>query len=109
MFKLNPNRTYNYPVKVNIFDGDQEHQGEFTATFKVLPNSGLRELMANPADRSLLDSVLVGVNGVEVAGDDGNPLTGEALLTALKDDPAVAVAIGAAYSESITKKNQGRS
>lgn len=106
MFKLNPNRTYTYPVKVTVFDGDKEHTGEFTATFKVLPNSGLRELMANPADRSLLDSVLVGVSGVEVPGEDGTPLVGDALLTALKDDPAVAVAIGAAYSESITKKNQ---
>lgn len=106
MFKLNTKRTYNYPVSVNIFDGEKEQTGKFTAVFKVAPTSAL--LDPENEGKRLLDIVLVGVEGVEVAGEDGKPLQGEELLTALKDDPATANAIVAAYQESITKKNRPR-
>ncbi len=106
MFKLNTQRSYQYPVSVVIFDGEKEQTGKFTATFKVLPNSQIRD--PENADKKLLDLVLVGVDGIEVAGEDGRPLQGDALLQALKDDPAVSVALVAAYQESITKKNRPR-
>jgi len=106
MFKLNTQRSYQYPVTVNIFDGEKEQTGKFTATFKVLPNSSLRD--PDKADKSLLDLVLIGVEGVEIAGADGQPLQGDDLLQALKDDPATSVALVAAYQESITKKNRPR-
>lgn len=106
MFKLNTQRSYQYPVSVVIFDGEKEHTGKFTATFKVLPNSQIRD--PENADKKLLDLVLVGVDGIEVPGEDGRPLQGDALLQALKDDPAVSVALVAAYQESITKKNRPR-
>lgn len=106
MFKLNTARCYQYPVSVTIFDGGKEQTGSFTATFKVLPNSALRD--DKNADKSLLDLVLVGVEGVEVLGDDGKPLQGEALTRAMKDDPSVSVAMVAAYQESVTKKNRPR-
>lgn len=106
MFKINTQRCYQYPVSVTIFDGEKEVTGKFTATFKVQPNSALR----NPdnTDKTLLDLVLVNVEGVEVPGEDGKPLQGEALVNALKDDPSVNMAIVAAYQESITKKNRPR-
>lgn len=102
MFKINTQRCYQYPVSVTIFDGEKEVTGKFTATFKVQPNSALR----NPdnTDKTLLDLVLVNVEGVEVPGEDGKPLQGEALVNALKDDPSVNMAIVAAYQESITKR-----
>lgn len=106
MFKLNKSRCYQYPVSVTIFDGEKEHTGKFTATFKVLPNSALRD--PENSDKTLLDLVLVGVEGVEVPGDDGNPLQGEALVQALKDDPSASTAMVAAYQESVTKKNRPR-
>ncbi|MEX2475067.1 hypothetical protein [Marinobacter sp.] len=106
MFSLNTQRSYKYPVTVTVFDGDKEHQGKFTATFKVLPHSQLSD--PEKADKRLLDLVLVDVEGVEVAGEDGKPLQGEDLLRALKDDPAASLALISAYQESITKKNRPR-
>ncbi|MDX1755887.1 MAG: hypothetical protein R3175_07510 [Marinobacter sp.] len=106
MFKLNPQRTYSYPVNITVFDGDQEHQGQFTAKFKVLPTSATKEQLA--PDTRLLDLVLVGAKDVEVPGPDGKPLEGDALLDALKDDPAASLALITAYQESISKKNRPR-
>lgn len=110
MFKLNPTRTYKYPVTMVIYDEQgKEHEGKFQAMFKVLSNATLRNPSPEVADRPLLDLVLVGAEGIEVDGPDGKPLTGEALCAALKDDPAAAAALVSAYSESITKKSQRRS
>jgi hypothetical protein len=110
MFKLNPTRTYKYPVSMTVYDeSGTEHQGKFQALFKVLPNSTLRNPTPDVADRPLLDLVLVGAEDIEVAGPDGEPLEGAALLEALKDDPAASMALISAYSESIAKKPQRRS
>lgn len=106
MFKLNTQRTYSYPVKITVFDGNEEQTGEFKATFKVPSNDDLRA--PENADKTLLDMVLVGVEGIEVAGEDGQPLTGDALLKAVKADPAAATALVTAYQESVTKKNRPR-
>lgn len=105
MFKLNVNRSYKYPVEVTIYDEHgKEQTGTFTATFKVLGNGVMRD----PSHRGvlLLDLVLTGAEGVEVLGEDGQPLQGDALLKALKDDPAASAALVAAYQESIAKKNR---
>lgn len=106
MFKLNTGRSYKYPVTVNVFDGEKEQSGKFTAVFKVLPNSQATD--PENQDKRLLDMVLVGAEDIEVAGEDGQPLAGEALLNALKDDPSAAVALITAYQESISKKNRPR-
>lgn len=104
MFVVNTNRTYDYPVKVTLREGTEERAGEFTATFKVLPNSV--GTAPENAHKRALDLVLVDVKGVEVPGPDGQPLTGDALLTALKDDPCTSAALLEAYRESISKKSQ---
>lgn len=107
MFKLNTQRTYKYPVSVTVYDEDgAEHTGAFKATFKVLGNGAMRDPAA--MDTPMLDLVLVGVEGIEVPGEDGQALQGKALLDALKDDPAVSMALVAAYQESIGKKNRAR-
>lgn len=106
MFTLNTNRTYQYPVKMTVFDeAGKEVSGSFKATFKVVPGDQMREMRE---DVTLLDAVLVGVSEIEVAGPEGKPLEGDALLAALKHDPAASVALIAAYQESITKKNRPR-
>jgi len=106
MFKLNPTRTFRYPVSVVIFDGDKEVTGQFTAEFRVLPATAMRD--PENENKRLLDLVLVGVDGVEVPGKDGRPLQGDELLDALKADPSVSTALVNAYQESITKKNRPR-
>lgn len=106
MFKLNTQRTYKYPVTVTVYDGEKEKSGTFTAVYKVMPTT---ELTAEEnRDKRLLDMVLVGAEDIEVDGPDGQPLQGEALLDALKADPAAGTALLNAYRESITKKNQPR-
>ncbi|WNL39822.1 hypothetical protein RN346_04500 [Halomonas sp. PAMB 3232] len=106
MFKLNTARSYTYPVALTVYDeAGKEHTGKFTAKFKVVAQDKLREM---PADTLLLDQVLVGAEGIEVPGEDGKQLEGEALLNALKNDPAASTALLTAYQESIAKKNRGR-
>lgn len=106
MFKLNTNRSYTYPVSLTIYDEEgKEQTGKFTAKFKALPQDKLREM---PADSLLLDHVLLGVSGLEVAGEDGQPLQGEQLLHAVKNDPAASTALITAYQESVSKKNRPR-
>lgn len=106
MFKLNTSRTYKYPVTVNVFDGEKEEAGKFTAVFKVLRNGQMQD--PENADKRILDLVLVDVEGVEVAGADGQPLQGAELLDALKDDPSASMALISAYNESVAKKNRSR-
>lgn len=108
MLKLNPNRTYRYPVTVTLYDEQgKEQPGRFTATFRVLPHSQMER--PDLADQKLLDLVLVSVEDVEVPGPDGHPLAGDALMGALKDDPSVSTALVNAYQESVVKKNLARS
>lgn len=107
MFKVNPNRTYQYPVTATVYDeAGKEYTGKFRARFKVLPHDEAKEL---PDDTALLDVVLTGVSEIEIPGPDGTPLAGEALVEAIRNDPALSAATQAAYQESIIKKNRTRS
>ncbi|SDJ24122.1 hypothetical protein SAMN04487867_12965 [Vreelandella titanicae] len=106
MFKLNTNRTFKQPVNLTIVDENgKDQKGSFTANFKILPHSEAIDL---PDDIRLLDRVLVSVEGIEVPGEDGQPLTGDELLYALKNDPSASVALANAYQRSIIKKNLPR-
>lgn len=105
MFVLNTHRTYKQPVTVTTYDENgREQTGKFTATFKVLPHDQARE----SGDARLLDLVLMDVEDVQVADESGQPLTGDALLDALKNDPAASSALIASYNDSIVKKNRSR-
>lgn len=103
MFVLNTARTYRQPVSVVVYDEQgKEQTGKFTAVFKVLPHS-------DDLEGKLLDHVLVGVEGIEVAGENGEALTGAALLDAVKADPSASAALVAAYQDSVIKKNRPKS
>lgn len=107
MFTLNTSRTFKQPVNLTIVDENgKDVKGSFTATYKVLPHNESRDL---PDDIKLLDRVLIAVEGIEVPGEDGQPLTGDELLFALKNDPSASVALTSAYQSSILKKNLPRS
>ncbi|WP_189444992.1 hypothetical protein [Salinicola rhizosphaerae] len=106
MFKVNRNRTYPYSVTATVFDAEgKEQTGKFKAHFKVLPHDQAREM---PEDTTLLDAVLTGVSEIEIGGEDGQPLAGNELLDAVKNDPALSAATVGAYHESIAKKNRPR-
>lgn len=99
MFKVNTHRTYPYPVAVTIIDDQGKDQvGNFTAIFKVMPFQKERS-------DSLLDQVLVGLDGIELSDADGNVLEGEAMLSAAKNDPSISMALVNTYNESVIKKN----
>lgn len=106
MFKVNRNRTYQYPVTATVYDEQgKEQTGKFKAIFKVLPHDEAKEL---PESTTLLEAVLTGISDIEILGEDGQPLAGEALLDAVKNDPALSAATVGAYHESIAKKNRPR-
>ncbi|WP_139313682.1 hypothetical protein [Salinicola sp. MH3R3-1] len=106
MFKVNTSRNYPYPVTATVFDEQgKEQTGRFKAHFKVLPHN---EAKSMPEDTSLLDAVLKGVSEIEIPGEDGQPLSGDELLDAVKNDPALSAATVGAYHESIAKKNRPR-
>lgn len=106
MFKLNTKRTYKQSVPLTLVDeSGKDQKGTFSATFRVTPNNETRELLD---DATLLDRVLVSVSDIEVPDDEGKPLEGEELLSAVKNDPAAAFALINAYQDSIIKKNRRR-
>tara|TARA_R110001606_G_scaffold212691_1_gene360446 strand:- start:8302 stop:8625 length:324 start_codon:yes stop_codon:yes gene_type:complete len=106
VFKLNTSRTFKQPVNLTIVDENgKDQKGSFTATFKILPHNESADM---PDDIKLLDRVLMGVEGIEVTGEDGQPLAGDELLSALKNDPSATVAMASAYQRSIVKKNLPR-
>lgn len=107
--KLNTHRTFNAPCTVHFQDDNgKPASGSFGATFKVAALDALRD-DAN-TDKSLLDLVLVGVNEdeLDLADENGQRLTGDALLKAVKVDPAISMALVSTYNEQITKKNLKR-
>jgi hypothetical protein len=107
MLKLNTSRSYPYPVTVHFFDEQgKPQQGTFKAQFKVVAADRLRD--EENADKRLLDLVLSGVEELELNDADGQRLTGEALLEAVKNDPCLSLATVNAYNESIVKKNRAR-
>ncbi|WIX34963.1 hypothetical protein QO259_10095 [Salinicola sp. JS01] len=106
MFKLNTQRTYRQPVNLTVYDErGKEQTGSFTAAFKVMPHD---QLLEQPDGVTLLDAVLVDVSDIEIGGEDGQPLAGDMLLDAVKNDPALSTALVGAYHESIAKKNRPR-
>ena len=104
--KINTARTFDASVTVHFHDDNgQPAKGTFGATFKVVPTDSLKD-----SEDSFLDHVLVSVNEseLELIGEDGQRLTGEALLSAVKVDPSISLAIVTAYNEQVAKKNLKR-
>lgn len=107
MLKLNTHRTFPAPVTVHLRDDEgNESQGQFTAIFKILPTD--KALDKEFSDKRLVDLVVVGVRDIELTGPEGEPLEGEALLEACRNDPAISAALVATYQEEVGKKNLRR-
>ena len=56
------------------------------------------------ANRDKIRDVLLEIEGLEVAGKDGKPLEGAALLDWAVDDPAIGAALNADYDEALSGK-----
>ncbi len=101
MLTINQTRTYKHPVTVSFYDDEgNEKSGTFNAVFKILPTNKITEFKG-----SLLDAVLVSVSDLAMNDCDGKPLADSEILTAVKLDPQVSIAIVSTYNESIVKKN----
>lgn len=98
--KINVNRTFKIPVQVNYFDvNGNQVTGGFTAVFNALKISDL-----NNKETRFIDTILAGVEGIELVDDFNNALTGDALLAAVKNDADLSSACVDAFNDSIQKK-----
>ena len=109
MFKLSTNATFKRPITVITPTDEGETKGTFTAQFKRLPQSRIDQVLGGYADdesdASLLDEILVSVEGI--ADETGNPMpSDDTTLAAVKDDSCARVAMVAEYFKAITKKNR---
>ena len=99
-FKLNTNRTFTARVSITVQDENgKDVTGEFGAEYRVVP------IDPDAAVDIDLDEVLVRVFDLEIIGDNGEQLTGDALLEAAKRDPAARIALIGTYRAKQTKKN----
>ena len=99
-FKLNTNRTFTARVSITVQDENgKDVTGEFGAEYRVVPIDPDSQLEVD------LDKVLVRVFDLDIEGEDGELLTGDALTEAVKYDPAARVALIGTYRAKQTKKN----
>lgn len=104
MLKLNSTRTFPSPVTVHFVDEKgKSSSGTFNAVFKVVPTDQLTD--ENNSEKRLLDVVLVEVSNIELTDEQGEALTGDALLEACKSDPSISSALTSTYGKQLTKKN----
>lgn len=101
MLKLNVERSFPCQVPVEFLDEKGGTvKGEFCAKFRIMSQAEVR----GDDEARLLDKVLLGVSDIELCGTDGKPLTGEALLSAVKDDPTLGSACVQTYLDVALKK-----
>jgi predicted oxidoreductase len=98
--KINQNRTFKAPVNVNYFDTNgNQISGNFMGVFRVLKMTDF-----DNKETKFIDTVLVGVEGIDMSDDFGNAITGDALLVAVKNDTDLASACVEAFNAAIEKK-----
>lgn len=103
-FKLNTNRivTREIPVQQPVDGGEGYTTAKLTAKLRILSESQKLELNDLPP-RDLVDRVLIGVEGVGDA--EGNLMTADEALAAVKDDTACVSAIAAYYIDMTQVRN----
>lgn len=97
--KLSTERSFKYPVSVEVRVDNKVVKGSFTGVFRVLKGSDIES-----DEKRLIDAILIGVEGLELEDGAGNRLEGDALLDAVKDDTELAAAVVKAYGEAMEKK-----
>lgn len=101
MLKRNIERQFTIPVVIDCLDEDgSTSRGEFNATFRMMSQAEVRR----DDEARLLDKVLIRVSDLELTGIDGKPLSGQALLEAVKDDPELGSALVQTYLDNVVKK-----
>lgn len=107
MLKLQKARTLTTAVDVRFPLGDNSYETQsFKATFRFASESEMKEhfkeLKQDETDATVLDKVLVGVEGV--GDENGEALDTAVALQMVKDDPFCARAALAKYFELVNKE-----
>lgn len=101
--RLNTERSFWTPVPLAWLDPDgKQQEGSFRAKFRVMSGDELEA--EDNQDKRLVDLVLLDLDELELVGDGGELLEGEALLEAAKMDPAIGAALLETYREANRKK-----
>lgn len=101
MLKLNVERSFPCQVPVEFTDENGAVvKGQFCAKFRIMSQAEVR----GDDEARLLDKVLLDVGDIELYGTDGKALSGEALLSAVKDDPTLGSACVQVYLDTVVKK-----
>ena len=98
MFKLpDPNATWKVPVTVRVpGDGVAPEEHEFTAHFRWLERSALKELVAGEDDLAFFKSVLAGFEGIDDHAGEPLPFNDDS-MTVLVEIPYFARAVVDTY------------
>lgn len=117
MFKLSRTDTFAAPVAVSLPTDDPavRNEGSFTATFRRLDKRAVDDLLArlkagDATDDDVLNEALVSVSGIGNA--EGDPLSADDALRAVRGDFALAAATALAFFQSVggaAEKNASKS
>lgn len=78
MFVLRPNDTFDWTVKARVPEKGKRVGLSFTATFNLLEQSVVEELIVDPETRDsgkFLEQALVSFTGFDVEDEEGNKIT----------------------------------
>lgn len=103
MFILKSDATYTWPVTLSLpKDGGVREKSSFDCTFRRLPQSRLRKLLADPENSVdlICKEAVVGWKGVKDDAGGDLPFS-ESALEAMLEVPTAAQTIATAYLESI--------
>jgi hypothetical protein len=94
-------RTVKWPVKVRTpIDGGRFRDEEFTGEFRILPQSTVDDFDPTTIDRTLLQTALIGWDGLE--DEDKTPIPfDEETKAEVLDDPMIRKALIDAYAEAV--------
>jgi len=91
------------------FTAEDEHGNplkvKVRARYRILPQDEIAQFAVDNPDAKILDPILVSVEDLRLLDIDGNPLSGDEFLAALKQDPVISDALWLRYKEEIRKKS----
>lgn len=79
MFKLKADDTFTWPVKAKVPEDGKYKTVSFSATFKILSQDEISALLIGDdeagSSKRVLEQALISFSGIDVEGDDGEPVT----------------------------------
>jgi hypothetical protein len=106
MFVLREESTFDWSVKAHVPMGGKKSLVKFEATFNVLDQEAIEELVINPETRNVqrfLESALVSFTGIPVQDADGNEIEdADERNRIIRRNPIFADALVEAYAEGVS-------